>query len=423
LHRIFFVVALVLGLVVFLLAQKKRHKLPRKSVTGAVKQVYVSQRAVPKKYLEMKRIVDEFKINKDVRWENLVEMGDMYARGFFPYLLPDEKVALSCYDIASTCPDPLVRGNAVAKVMNLKDNPVSEQDQSGDKMDVSYGENIVDIAQTYLESHRKSINNTNSNNPTEIEIRNFKKRTESNLKRATTTRRTTRETRERQRIGGGFQNTHDHGVTSATKTNIKRLVEDFKKKGRSLRPDPDVVEEAIELCREKSDGDILADAHHVVVSLSPDEYSGTGVSQIQILDMVLWKISTIPDQQVRQNVRETLCKRLSSGFENGIVVCGTGKVSRIISVFEGVLENIQKGVSINLVEKEISHLALKVRDDFLTSVGPLGRKAYESDNSVPEYAVAMSNILKTRVKEEYVEKLNMKESIVNPLAGVYADAY
>lgn len=413
LQRIFFVVALVLGIVVFLLTPET--PLPRKSVTGAVKQVYVSQRAVPNKYLEMKRIVHEFNVNKEVRWENLVEMGDMYARGFFPYLLPDEKVALSCYDIASTCPDPLVRGNAVAKVMNLKNNPVSGQDQRGDKMDVSYGEDIVIKAQTELKANT---------NPTEIEIRNFKKRRESNLKKKPAKKATTRRrTRERQRIGGGFQNTHDHGVTSATKTNIKRLVEDFKKKGRPLRPDADVVEEAIGLCREKSDGDILADAHHVVVSLSPDEYSGTGVSQIQILDMVLWKISTIPDQQVRQNVRETLCKRLSSGFENGIVVCGTGKVSRIISVFEGVLENIQKGVSINLVEKEISHLAFKVRDDFLNSVGPLGRKAYESDNSVPEYAVAMSNILKTRVKEEYVEKLNMKESIVNPLVGVYADAY
>ena len=417
---IFFVLALVLGLVVFLLAQES--PVPRKSVTGAVKQAYVSQRAIPNKYLEMKILVQEFKGNKEVRWENLVEMGDMYARGFFPYLLPDEKVALSCYDLASTCPDPLVRGNAVAKVMNLKDNPVSEQDQSGDKMDVSYGENIVKEA-------LESINNTKENNPTDLEIRNFKKRKESNLKKRSVKRPTTRPNtraraaRERVRIGGGFQNTHDHGVVSATKTNIKRLVQDFKKKGRSLRPDADVVEEAIELCREKSSSDILADAHHVVVSLSPDEYSGTGVSQIQILDMVLWKISTIPDQKVRQNVRETLCKRLASGFENGIVVCGTGKVSRIISVFEGVLEDIQKGVSINLVEKEISHLAAKVRDDFLDSVGPVGRKAYECDNSVPEYAVAMSNILKTRVKDEYVEKLNMKESVVNPLVDVYADAY
>lgn len=409
LHRILLVVVLVLGLGLFLLGQEG--PLPRKSVTGAVKQVYVSQRAIPNKYLQMKKIVLEFKSNKEeVRWENLVEMGDTYARGYFPYLLPDEKVALSCYHIASSCPDPLVRGNAVAKVMNMKENPVSQLDQSGGKIDTRYGVDIVDTAKAFLKLHKKK------ESPTEIEIRNFKKRKESN-----TIRRTTRQT---LRIGGGAQNTHDHGVTSATKTNIRRLVKDFKKAGKSLRPDAEVVEEAIELCREKSaDDDELADAHHVIVSLSPDEYSGTGVSQVQILDMVLWKISTITDRNVRQNVRETLCKRLSSGFENGIVVCGTGKVSRIISVFEGVLENTQKGVSINLVEKEISQLASKVRDDFLASVGPLGRKAYECDNSVPEYAVAMSDILKTKAKDEYVEKLNMKESVINPLVNVYADAY
>lgn len=60
-------------------------------------------------------------------------------------------------------------------------------------------------------------------------------------------------------------------------------------------------------------------------------------------------------------------------------MCGTGKVPRIVSVFEGVLEKNQKSVSINLVEKEIAQWASKIRDEHLSSAGPIGRKAYEKD--------------------------------------------
>ena len=393
----------------------KNVKKVRKNVTGVVKEVYLSQRAVPRKYQEMSQIVEDFKSSN--RWEKIVEMGDIYARGFFPYLKPDEKVALACYEAASQCPDRLVRGNAAAKINSMT---VAEEDRLGGKMDVRYGESIVKLA-------RKSIENPK---PTELEIRNFNMRKKSNVKTNVKINVKT-PTPNLDRIGGGSQNTHDHGVTSATKTNIKRLAEDFKNAGGRLRKEADVVDEAVIMCRNLCDskteagfdGNKLVDAHRVIVSLSPDEYSGTGVSQMQILDMVLWKISTIPDKEVRENVGNTLCKRLSSGFENGFVVCGTGKVSRVISVFEGVFENIQKAVSINLVEKEISSLASKVRDDFLNKVGPIGRRAYESDNSVPEYAVTMSNILKAKVQEEYVHKLNMKESVINPLVEVYAGAY
>lgn len=394
---------------------------------GVVKQVYTKQRAVPNKYHEMKNIVEEFK--KAQTWENLVEMGDIYARGFFPYLLPDEKMALQIYEVATRCPNPIVRGNAEAKITSMTDTPVSKQDREGQQMDTSYGKSIVNVAKMYIELEEKPksiIKNSDKriDTPTELERRNSKKRRQLNASLNTgrnenTTRRRGRivENTQRHRIGGGNQNTHDHGVTSATKTNIKTLSGEFAAAGREFRHDDVVLEEATNICKNS------ADAHHVLVTLSPDEYSSTGVSQIQILDMVLWKISTIPDLEIQEGVKETLCKRLASGFENGIVVCGTGKVARIISVFEGVLENAQKSVSINLVEKEIAHMAVKIKEDFLDSVGPVGRKAYESDNSVPEYSQAMSNQLRGRIKEEYVEKLNMNDSVINPLVEVYANAY
>ena len=390
-------VGLMLGL-----SRKER----RVGVVKQVKQAYTKQRAVPNKYREMKKIVEEFK-NAQI-WENVVEMGDAYARGFFPYLLPDEKMALQIYEVATRCPNPTVRGNAQAKTTSMTDTPLSTQDREGQTMDPSYGKSIVNIAKMYIENPSIFGKDT----PTELERRNSKKRKQLNNTRTRATRRLGRNV-----MGGGNQNTHDHGVTSATKTNIKTLREEFASAGRKHRSDNVVLEEASKLCK------MSPDAQNVLNTLSSDEYSDTGVSQVQILDMVLWKISTIQDVKIQEGVKETLCKRLASGFENGIVVCGTGKVARIISVFEGVLENAQKSVSINLVEKEIAHLAVKIKKDFLDSVGPVGRKAYESENSVPEYSHSMANKLRERVKEEYVEKLHMNSSVINPLVEVYANAY
>lgn len=415
-------VSVLVGIMIGL--SKKEYSFKRdSSVVGVVKQVYTKQRAVPNKYHEMKIIIEEFK-NAQM-WENLVEMGDIYARGFFPYLLPDEKMALKIYEVATRCPNPIVRGNADAKITSMKDTPVSKQDREGQEMDTIYGKSIVNIAKMYIEIQEKPESINKKDTPTELERRNSKKRKQLNKRTRNTARNVNTPRRLRRNvIGGGNQNTHDHGVTSATKSNIKTLSEEFATAGRKFRNDDVVLEEATEFCKKSEiSKEEISDAHHVLVTLSPDEYSATGVSQIQILDMVLWKISTIPDVQIQEGVKETLCKRLASGFENGIVVCGTGKVSRIISVFEGVLENAQKSVSINLVEKEIAHLAVKIKEDFLNSVGPVGRKAYESDNSVPEYSQSMSNKLREKVREEYVEKLSMKNSVINPLVEVYANAY
>lgn len=402
----------------------KTENVPRKSIVVVAKEVYLSKRAIPRKYAEMNSLLQDFK--RTLRWEDVVEMGDIYARGYFPFLQPDKKVASKCYDIASKCPVQLVRGNAAAKMSAMTSSFMEDEDSAGEKMDTRYGELIVNFSKVHLGRVKQELTKTS------IEIRNSKMRKQINnaLSQTRRTRPTTRTRTRARQIGGGSQNTHDHGVTSATKSNIKQLKEEFSGFKRTFRQHDEVIEEAMTLCRKfrekdlpEFDHDMYVDAHRVVVSLSTDEYSGTGVSQLQILDLVLWKISLIPEDEIRESVGETLCKRLASGFENGIVVCGTGKVSRIISVFEGVMENVQKGISINLVEQEIAHLAGKVREDFLKSVGPLGRQAYELENSVPEYAEAMSNLLKSRVRQEYVDKLNMEESVVLPLVEVYAKAF
>lgn len=193
----------------------------------------------------MGRIVEEFVSTRETPWENLVEIGDICSRGLYPYLLPDEKTALLCYDAASKSPSPKTIGSANANKTELLRKPLGESDRSGDAIDVSYGKNIVSAAYKYMEKSTKKVidlrpkkNKVRIVESTEIETRNSRKRRESNQvtrgTRVTDTGVTiprARVAREEDRVGGGSQNTHDDGVTSATETNIRELKQEFELAG------------------------------------------------------------------------------------------------------------------------------------------------------------------------------------------------
>ena len=59
----------------------------------------------------------------------------------------------------------------------------------------------------------------------------------------------------------------------------------------------------------------------------------------------------------------------------------------------------------------------------MKKIGPEGIKAYSSELSVVQYAEEMSQILHDQATEEYVNKLKMSPSVINPLIKTYSDAF
>ena len=381
------------------------------------------------------------------RWDNLICIGDSYARGKFPFLQPNENMALMCYRVAATCPSSTVAATARSRVTDTENNPVETGDRRGSEMSTQYGNFVCKAAVRFMSEKRTPRDHISLKIRTRPQmipqiavqrpavmgasahavITDILPQTEAAVAHVPTRR--PRRTRNRRRdIAGGSQNTHDHGVVAATKSNIKQLKAEHETK--KFREHSKVVDDTMALCRgvvddPQSSGvseDTFNDVYEVTTSLTADEFSDTGLTQIQILDLALKKIKSL-DETTSKGVRETLCKRMATGIEDGKTVCATGKVARIMSVFEGVLENTQKAVSIAYVEKEIANMAAKVRDDFLDRVGPVGRKAYESTQSVPEYGTAMAKILREGVTEEYVNKLHMSPTIIDPLVELYSGSF
>jgi len=445
----------------------------QKSIVGSVKDVIVKKNAIPSHYKEMEKMKNVFlgsiRNGNEPDWEILVRMGDIYSRGVYPFLQPDDQTALLMYTTGSKTPDPNVVDLSVSRYFDVKQHPVDMHDREGEIMILDYAHEVCRAANEYIrtipedvfESRKTTLKLAMQPPPPRTGATRFfsgpltpeetrprivarvppppietapivNNRGLINRMRARRDRERVR-TENRDEITGGKQNTHDHGVTSATKTNIARLKKEFDNLGLKFDSNDIVIEKAMRMFRRvrersKNDekinftADNLADAHNVVTSLVPDEYSGTGVSQTDILGLVLWKIGTL-EPDIREGVEETLGKRVASGIERGVPVCATGKLSRCMSVFEGVLGDAQKSVSINVVKKEIAQLAAKVRDEFLKHVGPTGLEAYCSELSVPDYSNRMADDLRKRVKEEYIEKLNFSSKVIDPLVDSYADAY
>ena len=147
----------------------------------------------------------------------------------------------------------------------------------------------------------------------------------------------------------------------------------------------DVLEKAKKDNTIQFTNDDLADAHRAIVSLTNDKYSTTELTQVQILGRILQKIDQIEKDQksLANNMKETFAKRMASSVEHGKIVCASGKISRALSVFEGVLEDSQKSVPMDVVRKEFGFLAEKIRNEYLEMVGPAARKAYNTLASVP----------------------------------------
>lgn len=379
-----------------------------------------------------KRFADSAARN-DPEWESIISIGDAYARGKYPFLRPNASMAVACYKIAARCPLASVGATARSRMREIVANPVEHLDQRGNEMSTQYGNAVCNIAATYISERKPLLIGVSLKvrerpplvpNPPAADIRPQRAQQIRTQQPPTHRRRATR-----RNIDGGAQNTHDHGVVAATKTNIKQLKQEHGDDA-SFRDHSAVVQEMMALCKDVVDDETssgvsentLNDVYEVATSLTNDQFSDTGLTQIQILDVALNKIKTI-DEPTAQGVKETLCKRLATGIEDGKTVCATGKVARIVSVFEGVLNDTQKAVSMAYVEREIAQMAAKVRDDFLDKVGPVGRSAYETTQSVPEYGTSMAKILRDRVTEEYVEKLNMSPTIVDPLVELYSNSF
>lgn len=413
--------------------QKIKSRSIKKQIADTVSEKVV----IPKHYYEMDNLYKGFLNSlesENVSWKNIIKIGDIYSTGIYPFLRPDDVCARQCFTVVSKCPDPKISSIALSRLINIVNNPLDKIDREGEQIDPKYSINLSKIANNYINSlpqsaFTRSKNRYDSDKTIYLPAHVPKKAPEN----ITTV------------LHGDpilidvvhnhdKQNVHDHGVSSAIKTNIGRLRDDFSSKKHWSNEK--IVDNAMKICKDVLDkskndntikftNDDLADAHRAIVSLTNDKYSTTELTQIQILGRILQKIEEIEKDQkdIAINIKETFAKRMASAVEHGKIVCASGKISRALSIFEGVLEDSQKSVPMDVVRKEFGFLAEKIRNDYLENVGPSGRKAYNTLASVPRYSQDMRDIFRSKVNDKYIKELGMSSKIIDPVVEVYCEAF
>lgn len=348
----------------------------------------------------------------DGDWTRLLAAGDVYKNGSYPEYLPDEDMALRIFHLCARCPDGDVAGLGQARYVETRVDPVAREDRRGAPLPRDPGDILCADAEERLRR---------------VPFGDFATPVAS---RMVVPRRAPLRTRDTPRNAAqawpepeytafvsvppagteveviapnnhhllDSQNSHDHGVTSSIRKQISEL------RGDGPLPGADHCEDAIErlvdgVLVSECSGDEKSNALQVIENLGHYGHSSYGVSERELAALAADKIRGL-EPEMRTNVMETLAKQLATGVEHNKVVCSSGKIARIMSAFDGtgVLQETVKPVW--AVRQELAELAARSRD--------------RHGGSAREEFVRQA-------RAEYVERLGMSESILEPIIEEYSE--
>lgn len=338
----------------------------------------------------LKTCVDEFQKSK--KWINLITVGEIYRTGSYPRYAPNPDMAMKCFSVAAKCPDKNVSGLGQSKFFQCRVDVISSTDINGRQIPVIYGEMICQTAESKIRltpyhEFERPVSREIQRTPTQVNTPTNNTPTQVNTPIIAYT---------------GGQNVHDHSVGCAIKKNIIKLKESSTTEN--------FIEEVRDniLLQDEIDEDDKTKALMVLDSLNENKHSLYDASEKEVLGLV-WK--KIQDMKEEKNLKETLVKQLASGVEKGLVVCSTGKITRMMSVFDGIEKTgMEDCKPLWAVKEELATLAAKVRDEHIFDKNGLSEDAMIRD-------------FESRVKKEYITNLKMSEAIIVPLMKTYSEAF
>jgi hypothetical protein len=391
---------------------------------------------------KLKSLLNDF-ITNDDKWDCLISIGDIYRSGAFPRFLPNEYLATECFKVASMCPNPDVSGLGQLKYIEIRTDSINKEDKGGKPLPNEYGVRICEIAleriknlpfhlfekprmqkpliarrepvitQTYHNNYHALFNNIDDNYDINIDDINF----DINIPINNPINNNTA-------YKSDSQNVHNHSVVSIAKKNLEEISKEVS--SSNFKDPPQKTIEQIKnfiLQNEELTDKQSSDALLVISKLSASKNSSFDKSEEDILIDVWHKISNEQNPIIKSNLKETLGKQLASGVEHGHTVCSTGKITRILSTFDGIedskLENVRP---LWAVKEEIANLASKVREDHLNMLTDVERIAYDR-NELQELDKKIKDDFHNQANNIYIKDLKMSDKIIDPIILMYKDAF
>jgi hypothetical protein len=403
----------------------------------------------PPEIRRLTKLLNDFVQNPQQNWDKVVAIGDIYRKGAYPRFLPNEDLAMECYKIAAACPDGETAGMAQTKYIEVRTEPIADDDKAGTQLPTEYGYRACRLAEKeirltpfsmfqkpkYKKSRDFSYEDVNTRTQflpeNDADLLPFmdilelnRNQRQSELQTAMTgITPVTRSTHQTPAYTSDSQNVHDHSVVRAIKHNLSNL----KRAHTVDRKTKDVKEEvrnAILIQNDLSEEEKY-NALQVVDNLSLTNHSVFGESEADVLRIVWSRINAAQDPQEKENLTEMLGKQLASGIENGHVVCSTGKISRLMGTFDGLTESseLETAKPMWAVKEEIANLAATVRKKHLEQLTQSQRDMFERGEDFSGIEERMKRDFEATATEQYVQKLGMSKKVVEPIVQMYMEGF
>lgn len=214
-------------------------------------------------------------------------------------------------------------------------------------------------------------------------------------------------------LNNDSQNVHDHNLLDyAVKSieNLKKLDSNYK--------NYNIEELRQQLLNIINQSDVSDNAKKNAINVtsrilkcSKNEHSRLKIAESDLLNLVVNRINKHDNSKDLSN---NLVSSLTSGVEKGYVVCGTGRMMRVL----GSLDRMDKDNLVELkpswaIKEEISNIINKIRDDELNKCSSNLKNKYDSGEDSPEIDNLLNNIknkVKNKCTNDYVNNGILSEN-------------
>jgi hypothetical protein len=327
--------------------------------------------------------------------EGIIRIAKMYSFGIHPYVLPDKLFAAKLFSRYMNLSDTLQQWckfyiqelnelsyndidtlsyNNVIQSKTLPKNIIEEIDYSVEKM--KEGE---------LFPYEKYFNNS--------WIVTFTDENE-NKDKLENRQRSILENIPKQEIINDSQNVHDHGLQNSAKRIIHNLetarnAESVSSTDRTF--ETDVAE------FKKITGVMNDDIEMTINSLGTTIHSKYDKSEQDVFSMIWNRVKTNPDMVT------IFTDNLSSAVEDGLVVCSTGKIMRMLSTLDVVDEETPDLKPTWAIRNELAQLVSSEIQNTLQTFDTAHKNAFHSTHPTDDQQQMVMNVT-NKIKETVIEK-------------------
>ncbi len=323
----------------------------------------------------------------------LLSIGDFYHKGMFPVMKSDNHKARIYYNRAFTLGSKDIKQIAKGKLAEVEIDRILEVDEEGEEVNERTNEhthNLLNDPRNYEDI------------PDDIQ---FIRINHVDVPRVQAQVQEQAQDEEHPVFLNDLQNVHDHYMNKITKANIDKL--------RSMNKplDKNIIET---LTHELTKDDSIDTNNKAVILNVLGEFKNNKQFECTELESLQLVYAFIQDHEDRDVLLHNLFLQLLDCMEYNIVVCTTGKISRVISMISH-LDDFDDAKNIYYIKPELEQLASKVRDDILAELTPEQVNLYNTNGEGSDDIVnRMKQEYTDRVMKEYCTKLNIELDIIKP---------